>query len=419
MTSLHSRWYEWMVGLRYVRAHGVSRFVSFISGVSMAGIGLGVAVLIVVLSVMNGFESELRERILAMTAHATVSGLDGKLSHWRDARLKALEDPRVVDAAPYLSGEGMLVNGDQLSGAMVQGIEPAMEETVATVGEAMQAGQLNQLVEGEYNIVLGSALAEHLGLVPGDSVVLVIAQGQVTPAGLMPRMRRFTVSGIFNIGMYEYDRHVAYINMADAGRLYRSGDRVSGLRLKLTDLFLAPQVVRDVARSLGGSFYVSDWTRQHRNFFRSIQVTKHIMFVILLLIVAVAAFNIVSTLVMVVQDKQADIAILRTLGSTPGSILSVFMIQGLLVGVAGTLSGMILGVLLAFNLEGLVSGLESVLGIDLLAADVYFISDLPARVDWFEVMQICLFALGISLLSTIYPAWKAARTQPAEALRYD
>jgi lipoprotein-releasing system permease protein len=419
MRILSSRWYEWLVGLRYVRAHGVSRFVSFISGVSMAGIGLGVAVLIVVLSVMNGFEAELRERILAMTAHATISGLDGKLGNWEAARARALEDPRVLGAAPYLSGEGMLVNGDQLSGALVQGVEPELEQQVAAVGGAMREGQLSQLAEGSYNIILGSALAEHLGLKLGDSVVLVIAQGQVTPAGLMPRMRRFAVSGIFDIGMYEYDRHVAYINMADADRLYRAGGSVSGLRLKLTDMFLAPQVVREVARSLGGSFYVMDWTRQHRNFFRSIQVTKHIMFVILLLIVAVAAFNIVSTLVMVVQDKQADIAIFRTLGSAPGSILSIFMIQGLVVGIAGTLGGMLLGVLLAFNLESLVSGLESILGIDLLAADVYFISDLPARVNWSEVAQICLFALLISLLSTIYPAWKAARTQPAEALRYD
>ena len=419
MKGMSTRWYEWLVGLRYVRSRGVSRFVSFISGVSMAGIGLGVAVLIVVLSVMNGFEAELRERILAMTAHATVTGLDGRLAGWQAARSQALSDPRVLEAAPFLSGEGMLVKGDAVSGAMVQGIDPAMEQAVAKVGDAMQRGQLDQLVAGDYSIVLGSALAEHLQAQVGDTVILVIAQGQVTPAGLMPRMRRFTVSGIFEIGMYEYDRHVAYVHMADAGRLYRTGENVSGLRLKLEDMFMAPQVVRDVARSLGGSFYVSDWTREHRNFFRSIQVTKRIMFVILLLIVAVAAFNIVSTLVMVVQDKQADIAIFRTLGAAPRSILAVFMIQGLVVGLVGTLGGMILGVLVAFNLEQLVSGLESLLGIDLLAADVYFISDLPARVNWGEVGQICLFALGISLLSTIYPAWKAARTQPAEALRYD
>jgi len=419
MNFITSRWYEWLVGLRYVRAHGVSRFVSFISGVSMAGIGLGVAVLIVVLSVMNGFETELRERILAMTAHATVSGLDGRLSDWEQARNAALTDPRVLEAAPYLSGEGMLVNGERLSGALVQGIEPELEQAVASVGKAMRTGQLGQLVKGEYNIILGSALAEHLRVSVGDSVVLVIAQGQITPAGLMPRMRRFAVSGIFEIGMYEYDRHVGYIHMGDAARLYRTGDNVSGLRLKLEDMFQAPQVVREVARSLGGSFFVSDWTREHRNFFRSIQVTKRIMFVILLLIVAVAAFNIVSTLVMVVQDKQADIAIFRTLGSSPGSILTVFMIQGLVIGVVGTLGGMLLGVLLALNLETLVNGMEAVLGMDLLAADVYFISDLPARVNWFEVLQIGLFALGISLVSTIYPAWKAARTQPAEALRYD
>lgn len=313
----------------------------------------------------------------------------------------------------------MLVNGERLSGALVQGIEPELEQAVASLGNAMQTGNLGQLLKGEYNIILGAALAEHLQLSVGDSVVLVIAQGQITPAGLMPRMRRFVVSGIFEIGMYEYDRHVGYIHMGDAARLYRTGDNVSGLRLKLEDMFQAPQVVREVARSLGGSFFVSDWTREHRNFFRSIQVTKRIMFVILLLIVAVAAFNIVSTLVMVVQDKQADIAIFRTLGSAPGSILTVFMIQGLVIGVVGTLGGMLLGVLLALNLETLVNAMEAVLGMDLLAADVYFISDLPARVNWIEVLQIGLFALGISLVSTIYPAWKAARTQPAEALRYD
>jgi len=412
-------WYEWTVGLRYVRVRGVNRFVSFISGVSMAGIGLGVAVLIVVLSVMNGFESELRERILAMASHATVSGLDGRLANWEEARQSALGNPRVIAAAPFLSGEGMLVNGSRLSGALVQGIEPEQESQVAMVGQAMREGSLGVLQAGQYSIVLGAALAEHLDVTLGDQVVLVIAQGQITPVGLIPRMRRFNVAGIFEVGMYEYDRNLAYIDMQDAATLYRMGSDVTGLRLKLDDMFRAPEIVREVALELGGGYFVNDWTRQHRNFFRSIQVTKRIMFVILLMIVAVAAFNIVSTLVMVVQDKQSDIAIFRTLGSVPGSILSVFVIQGLVVGLVGTLGGVALGVLLAMNLETLVSGLEAILQVDLLAADVYFISDLPARVDWTEVGQIATFALAISLLSTLYPAWRAARTQPAEALRYD
>lgn len=413
------RWYEWMVGLRYVRVRGVNRFVSFISGVSMAGIALGVAVLIVVFSVMNGFESELRERILTMTAHATVSGLEDRLEDWPSARTLALENPQVLEAAPYLSGEGMLVKGAELSGALVLGVEPGLESRVAEVAQAMREGSLEALRPGEYGIVLGAALAARLGARLGDQVVLVIAQGQVTPAGLLPRMRRFTVAGIFEVGMYEYDRNLAYLHIEDAARLYRAGGQVTGLRLKLDDMFAAPHVIRQVALDMGGGYYVSDWTRQHRNFFRSIQVTKRIMFVILLMIVAVAAFNIVSTLVLVVQDKQADIAIFRSLGARPGSILAMFIIQGLVVGLLGTLAGVLLGVLVSLNVAGLVAGLESLLDMDLLAADVYFISDLPARVDWTEVGQIAAIALAISLVTTLYPAWRAARTQPAEALRYD
>lgn len=413
------RWYEWMVGLRYVRVRGVNRFVSFISGVSMAGIALGVAVLIVVFSVMNGFESELRERILTMTAHATVSGLEDRLEDWPAARTLALENPQVLEAAPYLSGEGMLVKGAELSGALVLGVEPGLESRVAEVAQAMREGSLEALRPGEYGIVLGAALAARLGARLGDQVVLVIAQGQVTPAGLLPRMRRFTVAGIFEVGMYEYDRNLAYLHIEDAARLYRAGGQVTGLRLKLDDMFAAPHVIRQVALDMGGGYYVSDWTRQHRNFFRSIQVTKRIMFVILLMIVAVAAFNIVSTLVLVVQDKQADIAIFRSLGARPGSILAMFIIQGLVVGLLGTLAGVLLGVLVSLNVAGLVAGLESLLDMDLLAADVYFISDLPARVDWTEVGQIAAIALAISLVTTLYPAWRAARTQPAEALRYD
>jgi lipoprotein-releasing system permease protein len=411
--------WEWFVGARYLRARTHNRFVSFISSISILGVALGVAVLIVVLSVMNGFETELRTRILAMTSHASLESFGEGLATWREVRDIVELDADVRAAAPYIQGEAMLLQGEEVSGAIVRGIVPGEERRVSGLGDKLVSGTLEELVPGGWNIVLGSALARELQVDVGDRVVLAISQGTVTPAGLAPRLRRFMVTGIFEAGMYEFDRGLAFVHLEDAARLWRTGDTVTGLRLALDDMFLAPEVSRRVAVELGGGFYVSDWTRQHVNFFRSIQLSKQMMFTILLLVVAVAAFNIVSTLVMVVKDKQGDIAILRTLGASPRGIMIVFMIQGTLIGVAGTLGGLALGALLALNIEQLVHGLEAALGTTFLAADVYFISDLPAELRAGDLVRICGTALVLAVLSTLYPAWRAARSQPAEALRHE
>ncbi|HEY7378205.1 MAG TPA: lipoprotein-releasing ABC transporter permease subunit [Steroidobacteraceae bacterium] len=411
--------YEWYVGSRYLRSGHRNRFISFISLISIAGLILGVLVLIVVLSVMNGFEHELRNRILSMTPHGTIMGLDGRLEPWREIQHRVEAMPEVKAAAPYIEDQGMLVNGAHVSGALIRGIEPAAERRVGSLGAHLVAGSMEDLVAGRYNIIVGSALAHELDLKVGDSVIVVVAQGNATPIGVLPRMRRFTVSGMFSAGMYEFDRGMALVSMQDAARLYRLGDAVTGVRLSLQDLFRAPSVVRDVALALGGGFFVSDWTRKHANFFRSIEITKGILFVILLLIIGVAAFNVVSTLVMVVKEKQADIAILRTIGSTPRSILGIFMVQGAIIGVIGTLGGVLLGILLSANLERLVHGLERLLNTHFLDPSVYFMSDLPALVETGDVLRIAGTAFVLCCLSTLYPAWRAARTQPAEALRHE
>jgi lipoprotein-releasing system permease protein len=414
-----NRSWQWFVGARYLRARTHNRFVSFISSISILGVALGVAVLIVVLSVMNGFETELRTRILSMTSHASLEGFGGGVAAWQEIRGRVEGDPDVRAAAPYIQGEAMLLQGEEVSGAIVRGIVPMEERRVSGLADKLVSGALEDLAPGAWNIVLGSALARELQVEVGDRVVLAISQGTVTPAGLVPRLRRFTVSGIFTAGMYEFDRGLAFIHLEDAARLWRTEGRVTGLRLALDDMFLAPEVARRVAVELGGGYYVSDWTRQHVNFFRSIQLSKQMMFTILLLVVAVAAFNIVSTLVMVVKDKQGDIAILRTLGASPRSIMVVFMVQGTLIGVAGTLAGLGLGALLALNIEQFVHGLEAVLGVTFLAPDVYFISDLPAELRAGDLLRICGTALALAVLSTLYPAWRAARSQPAEALRHE
>jgi lipoprotein-releasing system permease protein len=415
---MSSRW-EWFVGARYLRPRTQNRFVSFISSISILGVALGVAVLIVVLSVMNGFETELRTRILGMTSHASLEAFGQGLGAWSEVRAAVEQDADVRAAAPYIEGEAMLLAGEAVSGALVRGIVPAEEGRVSNLADKLLDGALENLEPGAWRIILGSALARELQVGVGDSVVLAISQGTVTPAGLVPRLRRFKVAGIFEAGMYEFDRGLAFVHLEDAARLWRMGDRVSGLRLALDDMFLAPEVARRVAVGLGGGFYVSDWTRQHVNFFRSIQLSKQMMFTILLLVVAVAAFNIVSTLVMVVKDKQGDIAILRTLGASPGNVMSVFMIQGTLIGVAGTLGGLALGALLALNIEQLVRWLEAAVGVTFLAADVYYISDLPAELRAGDLLRICGTALALGVLSTLYPAWRAARSQPAEALRHE
>ena len=415
---MSSRW-RWMVGMRYLRARTHNRFVSFISAISILGVAVGVAVLIVVLSVMNGFESELRTRILSLAAHASLEGFGEGIANWQAVAEEVEAMPEVTAAAPYVQGEGMLLQGEAVSGALVRGILPAQERSVSGLESLLVAGSLDALSPSGWNILLGSALARELGVGVGDQVVLAISQGMVTPAGVVPRLRRFTVGGIFAAGMYEFDRNLAFVHLDDAARLWRSGTRVTGLRLTLEDMFRAPQVSREIAVALGGGYYVNDWTRQHVNFFRSIQLSKQMMFTILLLVVAVAAFNIVSTLVMVVKDKQGDIAILRTLGASPGGIMTVFVIQGTLIGIVGTLAGLGLGALLALNVEQLVHVLEAVVGTTFLAPDVYFMSDLPAELRAGDLWRICGTAFVLTVLSTIYPAWRAARSQPAEALRHE
>jgi lipoprotein-releasing system permease protein len=412
-------WYEGFLGLRYLRASPRRGSVSLIAGIAIAGLGLGVAVLIVVLSVMNGFEEVLRTRILSLTAHATISGLEGRLTDWRGQVAKLERFPGILAAAPYIEEQAMMTHGEKSAGVLLQGVVPTAENRVVDLSPHLLSGSLNDLLPGQYRVILGKALAEELGAQVGDRVVLIVAQGDVTPVGVVPRMRSFQVAGILSVGMYDYDRRIALISMQDAAKLLRMGDDITGIRLNLVDMYAAPRVVHAAAVALGGGVYVEDWTNQHVNFFRSIEITKRILFVILSLVVAVAAFNIVSTMVMVVKDKRRDIAILRTFGASPGSILSVFVVQGSLIGVLGIAFGVALGVLIAFNLQDLVHGLEDVVGFKFLDAKVYFMSDLPAHVRLNDVLRICGVAFVLACLSTLYPAWRAARLLPAESLRND
>ncbi|MGA7800491.1 MAG: lipoprotein-releasing ABC transporter permease subunit [Gammaproteobacteria bacterium] len=411
--------YELFIGLRYTRAKRRNQFVSFISLTSMLGVALGVAALITVLSVMNGFQQELRSRILGMTAHATISEPGPGIRDWHEAMTLASRNQHVIGEAPYVQGEGMLTSGAQVTGALIQGILPGQEGAVSDVGAHMKAGKLSDLEPGKYGIVLGDELAAALGVMPGDKVTVITPQADLTPAGVMPRLRRFTVVGIFSVGMYEYDRGIALINMQDAQRLFHLGSRVTGVRIRLDNMFLAPQVSRELAGEMPGYYRVTDWTQQHANYFKAVETEKRVMFVILTLIVAVAAFNIVSTLVMVVTDKQADIAILRTLGATPRSIMAVFVVQGAVIGTLGTLLGVIGGVTLALNIETVVPWIERVFHVQFLSPQVYYISQLPSHLEWHDVYVIGTTAFVLSLLATLYPAWRASRTQPAEALRYE
>ncbi|MEM9401735.1 MAG: lipoprotein-releasing ABC transporter permease subunit [Pseudomonadota bacterium] len=413
------RSFELWVGSRYVRARSSNSFVSLISAISILGITIAVMVLIVVLSVVNGFERELKDRLLAMTSHASIEGVDGELADWATVQTTAARDDRVTATAPYVSGQGLMLYGESLSGIELRGVDPMAESAVSGVGSVMQQGSMDSLEPRSFNVVLGAELASALGANVGDKVTLTLAEGVVTPVGVVPRTKRFTVSGIYRVGMFEFDRRLAFIHIDDARRLYRLGTSVTGVRLAVDDIYAAPTIVREVALANGSLVLISDWTRRNVNFFRSIQVTKSILFVILLMVIAVAAFNIVSTLVMVVKDKQSDIAILRTIGASPNSILRVFVTQGTVIGVAGTLAGVALGVLLSLNLETVVAFVERTFGIKFLAADVYFISDLPSELQWPDVLRIGGIALGLALVSTLYPAWMAARTAPAEALRYD
>ena len=386
---------------------------------SMLGIALGVTALITVLSVMNGFEKELRDRILGMASHATVTTYAGKLPEWEQLSERLAGNDRIVAMAPYVRGESMLSMGDRVSGALLRGVLPEMEGGVSDVVSHINCGDLNLLEEGKYGIILGSELAIALAAGIGDAITVVSPQVTIGPTGILPRLRRFTVAGIFEVGMYEYDRGVALVHIKDAAKLFRLDDNVTGLRLKLDEIFDAPLIARDLSSELSRDYRVEDWTRQHANFFRAVKTEKRVMFIILTLIVAVAAFNIVSTLVMVVTDKRADIAILRTLGASPGSIMIIFIIQGIVIGAMGTAMGVLGGVGLALNVETIVPAIEGFFNVEFLAADVYYISDVPSELHWNDVWIMAMVSLGLSLLATLYPAWRAARTHPAEALRYE
>jgi len=416
--------YEWLIGTRYLRSTHRRGFVSFVALMSVCGLMLGVATLIVVLSVMNGFERELRSRILAVTSHATIAGLNGTLPDWQTVQDAVRRQPGVKAAVPYIESQAMLAHGSAMAGANVRGVLPQEERTATGLAQHIVSGRLEELTAGSYDIILGSALAHELHAAAGDSVVLIAPEGSATPTGVVPRMRRFRVVGIFSSGMYEFDRGLALTHLEDAARLFRAAGGVTGLRLAFSDPLRAPTLVRQVARRVSQQlgiqgFYVTDWTQDHANFFRSIEITKSMLFVILLMLVAVAAFNIVATLVMIVKEKQTDIAILRTLGAAPRNVLLTFAVQGVLIGLAGTLAGAALGTLLADNLETLVAGLERLLGTQFLDARVYYMSDLPAYVELSDVLRVGAVALALCVLATIYPAWRAARTAPAQALRHE
>ena len=413
--------YELVIGLRYTRAKRRNHFISFISLISMGGMALGVAALIVVLSVMNGFQEELRTRILASISHIEIRGTSpgGELAGWQDVAARAKAHPQVIGVAPYVEGQGLLAVGDNVRGVLVRGIDPAMEDAVADFGKHMRAGRLDDMRAGEFGMILGADLAARLNLALGERVMLVTPQAQVTPIGAMPRLKQFRLVGIFEFGLNEADGNLALLNLADAQKLYQLGDAVSGVRLKLDDLFAAPRVARELAGTLQADATLRDWTLMNANFFRAVALEKKMMFIILTLIVAVAAFNIVSTLVMVVTDKQSDIAILRTLGAPPSSIMKIFIVQGTLIGVIGTLLGVLGGTLLAANLGTVVPVLERVLGTRLWDKNVYLISELPSKVHSADVVMITIVSLVLALVATLYPSWRASRVQPAEALRYD
>jgi lipoprotein-releasing system permease protein len=416
--------YEWLIGTRYLRSTHRRGFVSFVALMSVCGLMLGVATLIVVLSVMNGFERELRSRILAVTSHATIAGLNGTLSDWRAVEEAVRRQPGVQTAVPYIESQAMFAHGVAMAGANVRGVLPEEERTATGLAQHLVSGRLEDLTAGGYGIILGSALAHELRVAVGDAVVLIAPEGTATPTGVVPRMRRFHVVGLFKSGMYEYDRGLALVHLEDAARLFHESGGVSGLRLAFIDPLRAPTRVREVARRVSQQlgiqgFYVTDWTQDHANFFRSIEITKSMLFLILLMLVAVAAFNIVATLVMIVKEKQTDIAILRTLGAAPRNVLITFAVQGVLIGLAGTLAGALLGKLVSDNLETLVAGLERLVGTQFLDARVYYMSDLPAYVEGGDVLKVCAVALVLCVLATIYPAWRAARTAPAEALRHE
>jgi lipoprotein-releasing system permease protein len=413
--------FEWLVGLRYTRAgrrSGRNSFISFISLISIAGITLGVAALIIVLSVMNGFQKEVRDRMLSVLAHIEVFDAGGAMPDWQATAKEAFLDKDVKGAAPYVSSQAMLTRDDVLRGVLIRGVLPEQEPNVSDVASQVKQGSFNALKAGEFNIVLGIELAHALNVQIGDKVTLLAPQGQVTPAGVVPRLKQFNLVGIFEAGHFEYDSSLAFIHINDAMTMFKLS-APSGLRLRINDMQRAPQVALDLSRVLSGDLLIRDWSKQNRNWFAAVQTEKKMMFIILTLIIAVAAFNLVSTLVMTVTDKQADIAILRTLGASPRSIMKIFMIQGALVGLLGTAVGVGLGVLIALNVDVIVPFIERLLGMQFLPKDIYLISTLPSDLRWSDVWTIGSVAVVLAFVATLYPSWWAARVKPAEALRYE
>ena len=415
--------FETLIGLRYTRAargaQGTNRLVSFISLISMAGAAVGVAALIVVLSVMNGFQEELRSRILGVASHIQITGMNEPLQNWQQVADEARQNPHVLEAAPYVQEQAMLSHGGHVRGVMVRGVLPADEEKVADFARYMREGQLEALHAGGFGIVLGQDLARMLNVGVGGQLTLVAPQGMVTPAAVLPRVRQFTVVGIFEAGMQESDTGLALIHMSDAQALYRLGDGVTGVRLKTDDIFNTRAIMGELASTIHSAAYIYDWTHGHANFFRAVAMEKTMMSVVVFLIVLVAAFGIVSTLVMAVQDKRADIAILRTLGASPRSIMMIFVLQGVIIGIVGLLAGIVLGLLLANNLDLLVAFIEKITGLTLWSKEIYYISELPSKVLPADIAMIAAMSFSLTLLATLYPSWRAARTNPAEALRYE
>jgi lipoprotein-releasing system permease protein len=410
---------ELNIGLRYTRAKRRDHFISFISLVSMLGIALGVWALITVLSVMNGFHNDLRDRILAVASHATVTEYSGALVDWPSVDKKISEHPEVKASAPYILGQGMITRSNQVHGALIRGIEPEREAGVSQILSNMVRGNADALKPGNFSIIAGKALAQQLGAQLGDKLTLVAPKGRVTPAGLLPRMKRFTLVGIFEVGAYQYDSALVLLNIEDAALFLGLKDGVSGIRLSLTDTFEAPRIRRELVAQTAGEYYIRDWTQDNVSFFSALKVEKRVMFIILALIIMVAAFNIVSTLVMLVTDKQSDIAILRTLGMAPGSVMRIFMVQGTIIGVLGTLIGALLGVVTAINVSDIVAVIEQAFNVEFFPSDVYVISGFPSEMRFSDVMSVILMSLGLSFLATIYPAWRASKLDPAEALRYE
>ncbi|WP_029530020.1 lipoprotein-releasing ABC transporter permease subunit [Pseudomonas asplenii] len=408
------------IGTRYTRAKRRNHFVSFISLTSIIGLALGVVVMIVVLSVMNGFDREMRDRVLGMVSHATIESGE-PISDWQALADKVRQNTQVAAVAPFTQMQGLLTNNGQVQKVLLNGIDPAQERKVSIIDRFMQQGQLDALAPGSFGIVIGDKAATKLGVGLGDKLTFVAPEVSVTPAGMFPRMKRFTVVGIFHVGAGELDGYLGLTNIDDLARLHRwKPDQVQGLRLKFDDLFQAPRTAWEIAQQLGDShYYARDWTRTHGNLYQAIKMEKAMIGLLLLLIVAVAAFNIISTLVMVVNDKKGDIAILRTLGATPGQIMAIFMVQGSVIGVVGTLIGAAVGIFAALNVSAAISALEGLIGHKFLNADVYFIDYLPSQLMAEDVLMVCGAALVLSFLATLYPAWRAARTQPAEALRYE